>query len=59
MRKKTVEAYKVDMDPEELEYINNRASYEALGDFLVSGAKVIEPKPVESSEQAENTKKES
>ncbi len=41
---KELDAYKEAMEEEELDYIKNRAEYEALGDFLVKSAKVVAPK---------------
>lgn len=51
MQNKTFEEYKKDIDPEEFEYITNRADYEALGNFLVKNAKVVEPQEEKEEEK--------
>ncbi len=53
MQKKTIEEYKAAIDPEEKDYIENRAAYQALGRFLVSQAKTIAPKPAEPAQAQE------
>ena len=43
MQNKTFEDFKKEIKPEELEYITERADYDALIEFLVKNAKVTKP----------------
>ena len=52
MQNKPLEEFKKDMKPEELEYITDRADYDALIEFLVKNAKVTKPAKKASAKKA-------
>ena len=52
MQNKSLEEFKKDMRPEELEYITDRADYDALIEFLVKNAKVTKPAKKASAKKA-------
>lgn len=52
MQNKSLEEFKKDMKPEELEYITDRADYDALIKFLVKNAKVTKPAKKASAKKA-------
>ena len=52
MQNKPLEEFKKDMRPEELEYITDRADYDALIEFLVKNAKVTKPAKKASAKKA-------
>lgn len=58
-QKKELEEYKKGIKPDEMEYIKDRANYEKLISFLVSGAKITKPrqKKAAAKDEGESAKK--
>ncbi|MGI6663955.1 MAG: trigger factor [Christensenellaceae bacterium] len=57
MQNKTLEEYKKEVKPEEMEYLQNRSDFEALGNYLVAQAKVVAPKEEAPKKKAPAKKK--
>ena len=55
MQNKTFEDFKKEIKPEELEYITERADYDALIEFLVKNAKVTKPAKKAAAKKSEKT----
>ena len=55
MQNKTYEDFKKEIKPEELEYITERADYDALIEFLVKNAKVTKPAKKAAAKKSEKT----
>ena len=52
-QKKTVEEIKKDLDADSMEYIENRAAFDALGNYLIKNAKTVAPKKEEEKKEEE------
>ena len=51
-QKKDVEDLKKELDADSMEYIENRAAFEALGRYLISVAKIVAPAKAEDEPEA-------
>ncbi len=52
-QKKTIEEIKKDLDADSMEYIENRAAFDALGNYLIKNAKTVAPKKEEEKKKEE------
>ncbi|MBQ4289252.1 MAG: trigger factor [Clostridia bacterium] len=52
-QKKTIEEIKKDLDADSMEYIENRAAFDALGNYLIKNAKTVAPKKEEEKKEEE------